>query len=295
MAVQHVKSTSNYPPSFTSEQLLPGLVQAPFESKYHWLCRRKFIEDHKTRYSLERAISLSMTWSNINFLGCKYSDRITELVSYYPVPEENEITRWLDAHPDILQERHCSSIKISGKRTLRESSPQATAELDHFSPPPPLKQPKTEGPSVSRDVLHHEQSTKSELTEQVDSFIAMIRQKEGGDYAGKSSDNKNNNSNNNIDCHHSARYKLIQLLASTNCKEHMVNNDINPCSYLQSLLDKHNLEYQFKFFNGNGAQSEYIVEFYINGCLMLTNTGSVKKIMKKELCQVFLKEIMSCQ
>ena len=113
-------ATSDFPPTTSSDQLT-GLKQAPWESKYHWLCRRKFIEDHKTRYDLKRVISLSMVWANYNLLGCTNSEK--DLVLYYPVPDQSEIDRWLKVHKDILDDDHQMITAVIHNKQVKLDKP----------------------------------------------------------------------------------------------------------------------------------------------------------------------------
>lgn len=62
----------------------------PWESRHEWIARISFIEDHLPTYGFERALSLSMVWANMKFLGCRYPDATERLVMHYNVPETDK-------------------------------------------------------------------------------------------------------------------------------------------------------------------------------------------------------------
>ena len=62
----------------------------PWESRHEWVARISFIEDHLPTYGYERALSLSMVWANMKFLGCRYPDATERLVMHYNVPETDK-------------------------------------------------------------------------------------------------------------------------------------------------------------------------------------------------------------
>jgi len=62
----------------------------PWESKHEWVARISFIEDHLPTYGFERALSLSMVWANMKFLGCRYPNATEQLVMHYNVPETDK-------------------------------------------------------------------------------------------------------------------------------------------------------------------------------------------------------------
>ena len=74
-----------------AESKTPLVVKMyPWESKREWVARISFIEDHLPTYGFERALSLSMVWANMKFLGCRYPDATERLVMHYNVPETDK-------------------------------------------------------------------------------------------------------------------------------------------------------------------------------------------------------------
>ena len=62
--------------------------RSAWEPKHEWESRLLFVEDNLDRFGLERAIHLSLVWANVNFLGCSYPAHTQELVSEYPLPDQ---------------------------------------------------------------------------------------------------------------------------------------------------------------------------------------------------------------
>ena len=280
-------ATSDFPPTTSSDQLT-GLKQAPWESKYHWLCRRKFIEDHKTRYDLKRVISLSMVWANLNFLGCKYSEKVEDLVLYYPVPDQSEIDRWLKVHKDILEDDH--QMITTKKRTLNE-----TARDEPLS-----KQSKVDSPSeeshdlenTSCDPPSNDSIPFEQLTQQLDSLISVIRNKQvklDKPVDPQSSISENwNQSNNHTHLSESDIPKLAQTCLCLQC----VRTD-HPVTKLDNLCGKLKQSVNYKF---NEDQSdEKTLEVLINGNVITCQTGLNKRDMKKKAAQDILDKIQVYQ
>ncbi len=162
--------------SFTPSSItkVPGINKEQWESRYHWLCRRKFIEDHKNMYPPERLVCLSMVWANMNFLSSNYSESIEHLVSYYPVPEKNELNRWLSAHSEIQEEEESrkkareDEMKITSKRSIgvTDSGPVA-------------KQPKIDPMKEPVGSKRHDSLSYNDITQQLSAIISVIKNKEG--------------------------------------------------------------------------------------------------------------------
>ena len=280
-------ATSDFPPTTSSEQLT-GLKQAPWESKYHWLCRRKFIEDHKTRYDLKRVISLSMVWANHNFLGCKYSEKVEDLVLYYPVPDQSEIDRWLKVHKDILDDDH--QMITATKRTLNK-----TTEDDPLSKYSKVDSPSEESHDseyVSCDPPGADSIPFEQLTHQLDSLISVIRNKQvklDKPVDPQSSISKNwNQSNNHTHLSESIISKLAQTCLCSQCvrTDHPVTKLDNLCCKLKESID-------YKFTEDQS--DEKTLELSINGNVITCYTGLNKRVMKKQAAQDILDKIQEYQ
>lgn len=62
-----------------------------WEPRHEWESRVKFVEDNVADYGLEKAISLSIVWANMKFLGCSYPPGTERQVSSYPLPPLEEL------------------------------------------------------------------------------------------------------------------------------------------------------------------------------------------------------------
>ena len=62
-----------------------------WEPRHEWESRVKFVEDNMTDHGLEKAVSLSVVWSNMKFMGCSYPPGTERLVKHYPLPPFEEL------------------------------------------------------------------------------------------------------------------------------------------------------------------------------------------------------------
>ncbi|XP_011410356.1 PREDICTED: uncharacterized protein LOC105316831 [Amphimedon queenslandica] len=276
-----------------------GLHRAPWESKRHWLCRRKFVEDHKDVHGLKKAIGLSMVWANINFLGCQYSSKVQSEVEYYPVPEENEIERWLKVHPDILDDeedaRKGRQWPPTGKRPTSSNS-QLTSEEESLTTA--SKKSKIDPPDSSNDMIPFET-----LTDQIGSFISMMRSKSQGTDQSEESDgniaNKNWNQSNNHGnpSKHTpnettlSRDEIIKKFGKICLCNSCFPENVN-ISRLSFLAAKSRLRLHFGF---SETESFSPLSLYAGDCLMGKWSGTSKKEMKHQACTEIIAEVLAYQ
>ena len=62
-----------------------------WEPRHEWESRVKFVEDNVGDHGLEKAVTLSIVWANMKFLGCSYPPGTEKLVNNYPVPSFDEL------------------------------------------------------------------------------------------------------------------------------------------------------------------------------------------------------------
>ncbi|XP_055679053.1 partner of xrn-2 protein 1-like [Lutzomyia longipalpis] len=55
--------------------------RASYESDEHWELRRRFMEVHKEKFGEEELVCLAQTFTNIEFLGCRYPSDTMKLVA----------------------------------------------------------------------------------------------------------------------------------------------------------------------------------------------------------------------
>ena len=283
---------------------LPGLKQAAWESRYHWLCRRKFIEDHRNMYTPERVICLSMVWSNINFMGCKYSDKLEDRVSYYPVPDQSELDRWLDVHKDIREEEK-EEVKITMKRTLGSSD---TIEI-------PAKIQKIEKSITDASRSHDQGSSDTsqescdsipfeDLTHHLDALISTIRKKQDQDSVpnqpGSSpssqlhSQTNTNNSNVHDFIQNPRRIRIIQQLGGLCMCEKCYGGNSNPLCSLDVLCSRiaHTIVYDF---DSESTPNQFVCKVFIDGTLTSRGNGSQKKEAKRDAAHSIIQEVNEYQ
>ena len=62
-----------------------------WEPRHEWESRVKFVEDNVGDHGLEKAVTLSIVWANMKFLGCSYPPGTEKLVGNYLVPSFDEL------------------------------------------------------------------------------------------------------------------------------------------------------------------------------------------------------------
>lgn len=254
------------------------------------------MEDHRDVHGLKKAIGLSMVWANISFLGCRYSSRVQAEVEYYPVPEENEIERWLKVHPDILEE---DAAEGRGRQSVLGRRPRLEEEA-----PPTSKQAKGNPPDESGDLIPFET-----LTNQLGSFISMIRSKKEEQESTESEDknsknlitknwnqsNNHGNTNNPTPSNHGngsptrSKDDVIKLLARV-CSCTTCCHDDRSISVLNYMTGKTRLKLLFEFPE---PQPFSPLSLYIGDSFMGNWSESSKKDMKSKAADDVLSEILT--
>jgi len=52
-----------------------------YESEEHWELRKAFMEAHRDRFNEEEIVCLARVFTNVEFLGCKYSRDVMKQIS----------------------------------------------------------------------------------------------------------------------------------------------------------------------------------------------------------------------
>lgn len=260
----------------------PGIEQEPWESKYHWLCRRKFIEDNRSSYELKKVVSLSMVWFNVKFMGCHYSPSTEDHVSFYPIPDHDEIDRWLKAHQDIEGERQQvpKVVKMAGKRAEPEVAIETTpTKLPKLEPLPPEDKP-TSSKETSMDY--------SDLTQHLDALISTLR-KRSDTVKPPANTNTNNNGNKERGGPAAARLGLVARL-SRNCICDACYPSLPPVSQLQVLCSRERITECYEFSPNSDE-----IQLYIGDHCMLRQACSAYKGAKTSIAQEMVREVLEYQ
>ncbi len=253
----------------------PGVQKELWESRYQWLCRRKFIEDHKNLYSPERVVCLSMVWANVNFLSSNYSEPVQRQVEYYPVPEKNELERWLTVHKEIQEEEKYQrgvreeEMKISSKRTLGGSPPSN-----------PSKRPNT-------DHTHH---TTPDLSQHLGAFITEMRNQK--DNSGRHDQSHASKSLTLVDEETKSNpkwKKVIKLLSCWCMCPSCFAGESSAISRLYALCGKSKIILEYKY--NEISESEKFIEIIIDGVCMSGKSGPSKREAKVAASNALMNEV----
>ena len=155
------------------------LDRCPWETLFQWQCRYRFVHEFMEDYSEETAVSLSMLWANINFLGCSYPKKAEEKIRNFPVPRKSDLRHWLHDHgyDNHFMTDDAPHTTVKGRTTLK----RRTSSTCEVTPKSGKVSHLTSGPSDSPLAASDSQSSSDEpmsyesLTEQLDFFISSIR------------------------------------------------------------------------------------------------------------------------
>lgn len=87
-----------------------------WEPRHEWESRVKFVEDNVGDHGLEKAVTLSIVWANMKFLGCSYPSGTEKLVSSYPVPSFDELRARRRAKESLKRDMSGSDSPTSPKK-----------------------------------------------------------------------------------------------------------------------------------------------------------------------------------
>ena len=273
-----------------SQDALPGLQQYPWESRFQWLCRRRFAEAHKDRYGLEKAISLSMVWANINFLGCEYSSKTTSLVSHYPVPESDDMNRWVSVHGNIVGEQRTDSQTRKRKLSPPSGSPPAKVAREEATG-------QLSNPSVAKS--ENEESGDSvsfeTLTQHLDALISTYRkqkEQDSGSPACASVMPSSRSKPTTAENQNAKRW--LDLLARNTCLcDQCEPQGSHPVTTVVKITQKVQSSAKFSFYEL--PDGSHTTELFVDDVLMAQGTDSVKKVSKMKAAQALMADIAAHQ
>ena len=230
---------------------------------------------------MKRLVSLSMVWFNTKFMGCRYSRQTEELVSFYPIPDHDEIDRWLKVHQEIVEEKH-EEVKTPVKRTATELEPPSVettpAKLPKLDPLPPQNEPASE---KSLDY--------NDLTQHLDALISTLRRRsDGSSGGGKAAGNRNNNGNKDRG-EPVARSAIVGRL-SGHCICDTCYPNLSPVCQLQVLCSRQKMSEKYEF-----SEDCQQILLYINEYCMIQQPCSAKKGAKTSIAQEMVNEVLAYQ
>lgn len=268
--------------------ILPGLQQYPWESRFQWLCRRRFAEAHKDRYGLDKAISLSMVWANINFLGCEYSNKTTSLVSHYPVPDSNDMRRWVSVHGNIV-----GAERTDGQAPKRTRSPSET---------PPIKIPKvqTAGESNGSSLAEGDDGKSSDsvpfetLTQHLDALISTIRKQKEEHSSSPTYNASPPLSRSQVTTEDQKKERWLNLLARNACLCAKCEPEgTHPVTTVMKLTQRVQADVEFSFHVL--PDDSHTTDLFLESTLMAQGTDSIKKQSKMKAAQALIAKITAQQ
>lgn len=100
-----------------------------WEPRHEWESRIKFVEDNMADHGLEKAVTLSIVWANMKFLGCSYPPGTEKLVASYPVPPLEELKARRKAKEALERGQSCGDCPTSPKRAKLDDTVSDVSSL----------------------------------------------------------------------------------------------------------------------------------------------------------------------
>ena len=234
----------------------------PWEARHEWIARISFIEDHTPTYGFERALSLSMVWANMKFLGCRYPTATEQLVMNYNVPETDK------------------------GRTFPKNGVYVLNPED-FPDGVPLGVLSVEGDEESH-LLADEEENDSDTSTQVSMLISDIREKVETDKKTKPTP--------------SVSPELSNICSKLSLPDDELSKQDHPVSLLNASCQKANLviSFAFKEHMDEAAKHPTVIGYQatvlINDVIVgKGDSYSAKKDAKKHACEVVIERVRDIQ
>ena len=277
--------------TFQSQPLHLLVKRNQWEPKHEWESRLMFVEDNLDTHGLEKAINLSLVWANINFLGCSYPSHTHELVSDYPLPNQDvlraerkkrermERKRRESGGRGEVNSREGGEMGEGGLKRLREGRHEAedSSSTDRG-------QETSDGPHNSS--TEETDASFEQVSLQVDALISAIRKQHE-----KKAEEKAKKSNDEVPS------EVAKMLHAMCMCHQCFSPGTSPSSQVNSIVQRYvsrfdaKFQYDFRYENERGAS---VCTFEINGQLIAKATDDLnKKIAKQRAAEHFLHIVSS--
>ena len=257
--------------TFQSQPLHLLVKRNAWEPKHEWESRLLFVEEHLDQYGLEKAINLSLVWANVNFLGCSYPSHTHELVSGYPLPDQEALRMERKKRERVQRKRPSSGgDKGEGEDEKRVRTTQNESE-----------------DTLSSDAAHNSSAEDTDtsfehVSLQVDALISAIRKQHEKKAA---EEKKNRDDGTNL-----PQEVLKMLRAMCMCNQCFCPGT-SPSSQVNSIIQRYvarfdkNFNYDFGFQEDRGITD---CRFLINGQLITKGRDANRKIANQKAAEQFV-------
>ena len=259
--------------TFQSQPLHLLVKRNTWEPKHEWESRLLFVEEHLDKYGLEKAIHLSLVWANVNFLGCSYPSHTQELVSEYPLPDQESLRVERKKRERAQRKRRGSSGDGGEGEDEAESKRVRTTQ-------------KESEDALSSDAGHNSSAEDTDtsfehVSLQVDALISAIRKQ----HEKKAEEKMKQGDGNNVP------QEVLKML-QTMCMCHQCfSPGTSPSSQVNSIVQRYvarfdkNFHYDFTFQEDRGVSD---CRFLINGQSITKGRDANRKIAKQKAAEQFV-------
>lgn len=283
------------------------LNRCPWETLFQWQCRYKFVHEFMEDYDKETAVSLSMLWANMNFLGCSYPKKAEERIRNFPVPRKADLRYWLRDHgySDHFLTNDAPHTTIKERTTLKrrtslscEVAPKSGKVSHLTSGPSDSPLPTSDGQSSSDEPMSYET-----LTEQLDFFISSIRRQHETPSQQKRSSSQDNKQSSyssaavqggGQDHGNSSNSKEVIEILAQKCACADCNGGPYPSQIMNSLCQSVNLTISFTGYEAEGGSS-YVAKVFVNEVVMSQQTSHTREAAEDKAAKEVLEMVAEHQ
>lgn len=239
------------------------------------------MEDNLDKYGLEKTIHLSLVWANVNFLGCSYPSHTHELVSDYPLPDQ-EVLRVERKKRERVERKRRESGGSTGDRETEVGSKRTK-----------LGQNESEDVLTERRMSSGTHNSSADETDtsfeqvslQVDALISAIRKQHE-----KKAEEKMKRGDGNIP------QEVLKMLRTMCMCNQCFSPGTSPSSQVNSIVQRYVARFDNKFnydFSFNEDRNVTECKFVINGQFIAEARDENKKIAKQKAAEHFLRLVNS--
>ena len=258
--------------SFQPQHLHLLVKRNPWEAKHEWESRIKFVEDNFERFGLEKAISLSMVWANIYFLGCSYPSHTQDLVVHYPLPDQEVLMADRKKRERMERKRQDAGENEVEAKRQRVSSTEPERESTDVG---------TREDSRDSTVEESDQSFE-QVSLQVDALISAIRKQHEKQAAEKAKRKEGN-----------IPREVLKMVTTMCMCSQCFCSDTSPSAQVNSIVQRYMARYDSKFrydfrFNNLPDKGTVLCQFVVNGEVIAKAEDENRKVAKQQAADRFL-------
>ncbi|XP_063234179.1 uncharacterized protein LOC134537549 [Bacillus rossius redtenbacheri] len=257
-----------------SAKLNVDKYRTEFECDEHWELRRKFLIAHRDKFSEDELVCLAQTFTNIEFLGCRYPEKTMQKVAQLA---QGVVDEYREKQKGRLQRTFVAASDAAGakakglKRPSTEATPspvpvkQAKASMEQSSP---VLVDLTDDPSPRKPQVLYGPEIHSLVSEKV----PLLSSRYGG-----------------VRTYHITKEPLELKIGRFGKLVLVESKEMSPYDIIQRSMNVCNIQFSFeeKFL----AQGKMRVRLYVNNELVCEAEGLNTKVARENAAKLGLQKL----